>query len=281
MSYQISTKIFCESKMFDSNRKFYHKSGYRFKLFPFVTQPNSDPVLELEPLIGNFLCMIEEKTVKEITAQKLSELLRKEIEIGIGQEAFFENMIRWLFFNADGKVRPLNLEMMEQVISSKTSENRIAEYLVDVLGDRQVLRVELKRAKRKALDTSNVLEKLVLSKLEYDERKASNQNLSYFRITNSLKESFEEDFKYVLENSKRSRDLVSLLELYFFTYTAQTSLQLKRFLAGKRDENIPLYFCLEWEKTSQSRSCFTEGWQKLQAAIEEIFVHAIVLEILN
>ena len=281
MSYQISTKIFCESKMFDSNRKFYHKSGYRFKLFPFVTQPNSDPVLELEPLIGNFLCMIEEKTVKEITAQKLSELLRKEIEIGIGQEAFFENMIRWLFFNADGKVRPLNLEMMEQVISSKTSENRIAEYLVDVLGDRQVLRVELKMAKRKALDTSNVLEKLVLSKLEYDERKASNQNLSYFRITNSLKESFEEDFKYVLENSKRSRDLVSLLELYFFTYTAQTSLQLKRFLAGKRDENIPLYFCLEWEKTSQSRSCFTEGWQKLQAAIEEIFVHAIVLEILN
>lgn len=139
----------------------------------------------------------------------------------------------------------------------------------------------MKRAKRKALDTSNVLEKLVLSKLEYDERKASNQNLSYFRITNSLKESFEEDFKYVLENSKRYRDLVSLLELYFFTYTAQTSLQLKRFLAGKRDENIPLYFCLEWEKTSQSRSCFTEGWQKLQAAIEEIFVHAIVLEILN
>ena len=69
MSYQISTKIFCESKMFDSNRKFYHKSGYRFKLFPFVTQPNSDPVLELEPLIGNFLCMIEEKTVKEITAE--------------------------------------------------------------------------------------------------------------------------------------------------------------------------------------------------------------------
>ena len=42
-----------------------------------------------------------------------------------------------------------------------------------------------------------------------------------------------------------------------------------------------MYFCLEWEKTSQSRSCFTEGWQKLQAAIEEIFVHAIVLEILN
>lgn len=277
MNYQIiSTDQFKLSKMFDSNGKFYHKSGYRFKLFPFVTQSKSEPVLELEPLVGSFLCMVEEKRAKE-----LSELLREEIEIEVGQEALFDDMIRQLFFNADGKVRPLNLEMMEQVISSKTSENRIAEYLVDVLGDQEVLRVELKKAKRKELDTSNVLEKLVLSKLEYDEQKASNQDLSYFRITNSLKESFEEDFKYVLENSKRSRDLVSLLELYFFTYTAQTSLQLNRFLTGKRDENIPLYFCLEWEKTSQSRRCFTEGWQKLQTVIEEIFAHAIVLEILN
>lgn len=58
-------------------------------------------------------------------------------------------------------------------------------------------------------------------------------------------------------------------------------MQLSRFMDGERDSNIPLYFCLEWEKTSQSRLCFTEGWQKLQSAIEKIFAHAITLEILN
>lgn len=62
MNYQIiSTDQFKLSKMFDSNGKFYHKSGYRFKLFPFVTQSKSEPVLELEPLVGSFLCMVEEK----------------------------------------------------------------------------------------------------------------------------------------------------------------------------------------------------------------------------
>lgn len=282
MSYRISTEQFCSGKMFDSKGKFYHKSGYRFKLFPFVTQPNSEPVLELEPLVGTYLCMIEEKTAKEITATELSALLREDTDIEVGKEELFDEMIRHLFFNPDGTVRPINLEMLEQVVSNETSQNRIAEYLVDVLCDRPVLKAEVEKAKQKSLTTSNVLEKLVLSKLQYDPRKTSGQELTYFRITNSLTEAFEEDFKYVLENPKRSREyLVSLLELYFFTYTAQASLQLNRFLTGERSENIPLYFCLEWEKTSQSRRCFTEGWQKLQGAIEKIFAHVIVLEILN
>lgn len=50
---------------------------------------------------------------------------------------------------------------------------------------------------------------------------------------------------------------------------------------GSRTEAVPLYFCLEWEKTSQSRQCFTEGWQQLQNSIDKIFAHAVTLEILN
>ena len=282
MNYQISTEQFRSSKMFDTKGKFYHKTGNRFKLFPFVTSPTGGQVLDLKPLVGTFLCMIEEKKAAEITAPELSALLREDTEIEVGQESLFDEMVRQLFFDASGKVRPLNLEMLEQRISIEPSENRTAEYLVDILGDRKILRAEIERAKQKALSTSNVLEKLVLSKLKYVEREAAVQDLPYFRITNSLKDSFEEDFKYVLESPKRSREyLVSLLELYFFTYTAQTSLQLNRFLDGEREENIPLFFCLEWEKTSQSRKCYTDGWQKLQNAIEKIFAHAVVLEILN
>ena len=282
MSYRISKEQFLSGKMFDSKGKLYHKSGYRFKLFPFVTQPNSEPVLELEPLVGTFLCMVEEKTAKPISASELSILLRKDTDIEVGREELFNDMVRQMFFYSDGTVRPLNLELLEQVVSNETSENRIAEYLVDVLGDKETLRIEVTKTKNKALTTSNVLERLVLSKLQYDQRKSDSNGLAYFRITDSLKEAFEEDFAYILESPKRAReDLVSLLELYFFTYTSQASLQLSRFLDGERDKNIPLYYCLEWEKTSQSRRCFTEGWTKLQGAIEKIFAHVVVLEILN
>lgn len=282
MDYKISKEQFYTSKMFDSKGKFYHKSGYRFKLFPFVTQSNSEPVLDLENLVGSFLCMIEGKTAKEVTPSLLSDMLKEETEIEAGQDELFGEMVRQMFFNPDGTMRPLNLELLEQKTCSETSEHRIVEYLVDVLGDKDVLKANVEEAKDKAHKESNVLERLVLDKLQYEEQPVSEQDISYFRIINSLKGPFEEDFAHVLDNPKRSREyLVSLLELYFFTYTAQAILQLNRFLDGERNDTIPLYFCLEWEKTSQSRLCFSEGWKKLQIAIEKMFAHVIVLEMLN
>lgn len=280
MGFQIDVDVFRNSKMFDSKGKLYHKSGNTFKLFPFVTQPNSAPVLELEPLVGSFLCRIEGKLPKQISASELVEKLKEDTEIQAGQEELFFETIRQLFFTENGSVRPMNLHLIEQSVCTETSENRIAEYLVDVLGKIDPMKKSLVDAKAKT--NSNVLESFVLSKLEFDDTDNIEEGLKYYRVIDSLRESFEEDFQYILEDSKRLREyLVSLLELYFFTYTAQVSLQLSRFMDGERNKNIPLYFCLEWEKTSQSRLCFTEGWQKLQAAIEKIFAHAITLEILN
>lgn len=93
---------------------------------------------------------------------------------------------------------------------------------------------------------------------------------------------FESDFEYILSSRSRTRDyLIPLLEFYYFAYTAQAVLQLNRFLEGNRDKCVPLYFCLEWEKTSQSRLCFTQGWNRLQDAAARMFAHAVVLEILN
>ena len=78
MGYQLSLEQFQTSKMFDSKGKLYHKSGNRFKLFPFVTQPNSAPVMELGPLIGSFLCRVEKKKPKEITASELVDKLKDD-----------------------------------------------------------------------------------------------------------------------------------------------------------------------------------------------------------
>ncbi|MBR1685593.1 MAG: DNA phosphorothioation-dependent restriction protein DptG [Clostridia bacterium] len=282
MSYQISIEEFQNGKMFNSNGKISHKSGNRFRLFPFVTNAKSASGLELEPLIGNYLCLLDKKTTKEITVEDLCSKLREVTDVQEGKNELFEKTIRELFFTSEGTIRPLNLVFLEHMTSEDTNEKRIAEYLVEVLGDRDNLQEHVERAKNSIVAESNVLEKLVLSKLQFDELEPDRQELSYYRITNSLKEAFEEDFIYVLENHNRSREyLVALLELYYFTYTSQAILKLNRFLEGERDGNIPLYFSLDWEKTSQNRMCYKEGWQKLQGAIGKMLAHAIVLEILN
>ena len=58
-------------------------------------------------------------------------------------------------------------------------------------------------------------------------------------------------------------------------------MQLNRFMTGEREHCVPLYFSLDWEKTSLNRLCYKQGWGVLQAALSRIFAHAIVLEILN
>lgn len=272
MDYALSAEQFLYGKMFDSKGQFSHKTGNRFKLFPFVTHPNSEPVLELNNLIGALLCRIEGEKPEEITADMLITSLIEidDTEIEQGQEDKFAEVIKTLFFDDNGRMRPLCLKMLEQTPCDNPSELKVIEYLADVLGDKRELKELLLRAHQQSLDASNVIEKLVLSKLKRTKRE-TDQSVPYFRVTNSLKNVFEVDFKYIIENPKRSREyLVELFEFYFFTYTAQTALQLNRFLYGDRTDPVPLYFCLEWEKTSQSRQCFTEGWQQLQNSIDKI-----------
>ena len=131
MSYTISVEAFKNGKMFVSQGKFSHKSGNRFKLFPFATHSNT--VLGLGSLLGTFLCLIEGKVAQKLEVTDLINTLKKDIKIKPGQEEQFDEVIRQLFFSSDGTIRPLNLMLIEQNITSESSEKRIAEYLVNVL----------------------------------------------------------------------------------------------------------------------------------------------------
>lgn len=267
----------------ESGTKLTHHSGKRLKLFPFIANNNIEPVRNLSVLVGRYLSQIDHKEPIAITPDELIQKMKDddEIEIELGYEEIFEQVVRHMFFDKEGKIRPINLKMLLQTPCEETSECRLADYLVDVLGDVNVLQKHMVNASEQVYAQSNALERFAASKLESkpSSRKPGNE---YKRITYAVKQKFEEDFEYILGARNRTRDyLIPLLEFYYFTYTAQTVLQLNRFLEGERTKCIPLYFCLEWEKTSQNRKCFSEGWNVLQDAVKRIFAHAITLEILN
>jgi len=263
--------------------KLTHHSGNRFKLFPFIANNNSEPVRDLKVLIGRYLSQIEGREPLAFTADELITKMKhdSDTDIELGKEEIFEQVVRHMFFDKDGNIRPINLRMLAQIPCTEPRECKLADYLVDVLGDIAVLQQFMFKANETLDAQSNALEKFAASKLESKPttRKAGNE---YQRITNAVQKKFESDFEYILGARNRTRDyLIPLIEFYYFTYTAQAILQLNRFLEGNRKQCVPLYFCLEWEKTSQNRQCFNEGWNLLQEALKRIFAHAIVLEILN
>lgn len=262
--------------------KLTHHSGKKFKLFPFLANTSSEPITDLNKIVGGYINRIVRREPETVTMQEFIDTLKKDTNIEPGKETLFEEVIRHMFFDTDGRLLPINIHTLAQNPCEISSECRVADYLVDVLGESDILKGSLNKASRKLDQQSNVLERFAVSKLK---TKPMNDNTdgTYYRIVEVFKDVYEEDFDYVLSSKNRTREyLVTLLEFYYFMYTAQTCLQLNRFMAGKRDQIIPLYFCLDWEKTSQSRRCFGEGWATmLQPAIKRAFAHAIVLEILN
>lgn len=284
MIYTLSVNSFNNTFAVKENgTKLTHFSGKRFKLFPFIANNNSDPIRNLDVLVGRYLSQIEQKEPVPITAEELIKKLKDddETDIQLGMDTIFEQVVRHMFFDKEGQIRPINLRMLAQTPCVESNECKLADYLVDVLGDVDTLQKYLISASEKVDAQSNVLERFAASKLETKPLSRRNGN-EYQCITNAVQQKFETDFEYILGARNRTRDyLIPLLEFYYFTYTAQAALQLNRFLDGDRNRCIPLYFCLEWEKTSQSRRCFSEGWNVLQNAVKRIFAHAITLEILN
>ena len=263
--------------------KLTHRSGKRFKLFPYIANNNVEPVLSLNDLIGRYLSQIEGHDPVSITADELINKLTsdKRLNIALGTEELFEQVVRHMFFDQDGKIRPINLHMLMQTPCTEAKECKLADYLADALGDADNLREHIANATNLLNAQSNALEKFATSKFEYKpcSREAGSE---YQRITNAVQKNFESDFEYILGARNRIRDhLIPLIEFYYFTYTAQAILQLNRFMDGDRSACVPLFFRLEWEKTSQNRRCYSEGWNVLQSAAKKIFAHAVTLEILN
>ncbi len=280
MKYQLNTDLFDENFL-NTNGKLTHKQGNYFKLFPFITTPNSPIVEDLDNLVGRILCEIEGISPQDVSVEELINKLKQKTEIEVGQEDAFHELIKQLFFDENGKIRPINIRLLEQIITEESSEKRIADYLVDVLGKKDRMKALIKNANDSLMARSNVLESLVFSQLSFKNRQ-SDDYLEYYRVVDTFVSKFEEDFAYILESNSRTREyLIPLFEFYYFVYTSQTCLQLDRFLDGERDSIVPLYFSLDWEKTSLSRKCYTEGWQILQRSIRRIFAHSITLEILN
>lgn len=158
--------------------------------------------------------------------------------------------------------------------------DKVAWYLVSMAGDADRLREIVQKAIGDAGKSANVIERLVACVVPIEDS-AEKESTPYFNVNRSLSVRFLEDLEWVLSSEKAIGEYLSnILEFYCFMFIAQSCLTVERRLEGER-EVAPLYFALDWEKTTQSRRCYKQGFKKLEPAIENMFVHAGILEILN
>ena len=250
-----------------------------FKLYPYTT--SGSVVKDLNTAVGDYLrLLLRLEPVKTDLAQ-LKDAIRKKLNVEEKDLRAYHDVIDAVFFQEE-MLRPMNLRMYSYVDGDSIAERHMANYLASVLGPYPQIAGIVRDAIEREGQSNSVLEEILLDALP-NMTEQSDDMEGYYSVTNVTQEMFKQDLSFILENTSRTRDyLVELLEFYYFFYTSQTCLQLNQFMQGDRDNIIPLYFSLDWEKTNRGRLCYTQGWRKiLDPAIENMFVHALTLEILN
>ena len=164
-------------------------------------------------------------------------------------------------------------------IACKTKEEKIAEYLCDTLCAGYNVNAFITDAIQNG--KYHVLEKLMMSFITSAAILDEDDN-HYKVVVTQMQKVFYDDLCYLLQNANFAKEyLADFLEHYYFFYTSQTCLLLNKFFAGERAVPTLLYYSIDWEKTSKSRPCYFDGWQKLQKYLPTLFSHAVTIEILN
>lgn len=282
MSFSLDKEIMRKTfAMGENDDHFTHKPAQKIKIFPFVANNNATIVVSLSAVVGEWLRLIREQNAACESADDTIKKIAKLVDVAGANKETFLHILKSLFWDENGAIRPNSIDSMCYIPCEDPSMEKIAQYLCSVLGKRESLKGAVNAAVYKAASQANVLEKAVLDALKADNHAIPNFD-AYYTIHHAPQKYFEDDLKFILESSSRTKEyLIELLEFYYFFYTSQSCLLLKRFEHGNQEEIVPLYFCLDWEKTNKARECYTSGWIILQAAIRQQFYHAITLEILN
>ncbi|MCC8050824.1 MAG: DNA phosphorothioation-dependent restriction protein DptG [Clostridiales bacterium] len=270
-----------DEKSLDSCR-IYHIPDQRFKLFPYKAtgKAQSPIVTEMEDVIGEFIKIAMNVTTPDTDFDSIINKVIEETEIEEEDIQSLSNIIK-IFFYKDDQFVANNIGMY---VFKGDSDNKSVQRLAAFLND--VLRID--DVDKQAISTTmnsysyNALEQLMADCIGTNKKSEESDNSSYFVVYEDASNKFKNDLHFMLKNELSSpQELSNLLALYYLYYTSQTCIALDHFGSGSRTNQTKLFFALDWEKVSANRECCRGGWKLLHENVNNIFCHAITLELLN
>lgn len=263
-------------KLFNDGRT--HTQGNNLKLVPFTT--NSIPFIfnDFNGVIGAFTRLMDDKKIRlgiDVNKfySKLDELItctgeEKEKLIEIIKDMYVKNNV----------IIPFNIRTIGYLESNSFTE-KIAMFLFSMFTDDSVKEIYQDACKKEGL---NVLQKIVLEALPELKESGAVEEAKYNCFLPYVKEVFQEDIKYMIENPKiYEKNLKRFLEYYFMFYITQLAIKLSKFEKADIEEVEKVYMTLSWEVTSKTRQAYIYGWKYAIEYIPKLFSHAVLLEFLS
>lgn len=255
-----------------------HNTCSKFKLLPYVTNENN-LVEDFSGVVGAFSRIISDK---KLSRNFETEIFLEEVIDQIGEfegnnsKEVFKDIVKSIFIDKDNLV---NFDIKTiNYISSTANDGKIANFLYSVLFDENEKENIKKYYER---DVDNIFYKLILKSLPKlnDDYETENEYKCYLPF---IKELFIKDFKFIISNEDLYKNsLKRFLEYYYMFYVSQLIMKLNQFEKADLTKPDILYYTLDWESTSKTRTAYQFGWEKIKNSTNLLFSHAVVLEMLN
>lgn len=274
---------------FINAKGFTHNKGSIIKLFPFATDTKNltDSIADFNSfkgVIGQFFRVCRKLSYSKTINKE--ELLNSVIKSVSTDQIFdLKNLLAELLFDEDNDIMLFDQKVLPHLNSKSPNVKlkNIQLFISNLLIDEEV--EQIVNDVFAGHEPQNILYKLILEHLE----KASDVEVSLFdrdgtyngRIAINIRELFKKDLRHMVTHQAFFIENISiLLKYYYFQYIVRLNTQLN--LMFTVDNKIPpLFYSLDWEKLSRSRFCLENGWSNLEHSMDDTFVHANCLELLN
>lgn len=254
-----------------------HNTGVKFCGVPYDTK-EKNVIKDFSGVVGSFVrILIGKKIDEEFVAEDVLTKIEQMVEMEEDDKAVFRDIICNLYIN-NGNLAVFNVKSMAYIQEQKSNEEKMALFLYDVL-----MNDELRDVCKKVIQIpdKNIMNQLIFQAIP--ELKDKNYKLGkYKNFVPYVREYFEKDINYLVSQPELfSKSLKRVLEYYYMFYVTQFAIKLNQFNKAQRDKVEPLYYTLSWEVTSQDRDAYTKGYSYLKNCVEELFSHAVTLELIN
>lgn len=277
MGYNIQQDIF--DTTFKVKTSFQHKTNGLYNLFPYNTKDQSDKILsDFDGIFGAFLQNIYSLQANEISRDSIIDEICKGVSFDNNpvNKYKFVAILKALYFTDEHSLKCTCIDTYKYINRRDKNYSKVASYIVSTICDKELIKQELKKYSN---SNRNILDKLVEDHLP--KLSCNTSSKMYLSLFPQIKSLFTNDFIFLIRNSNTDfLDLIQLITYYYFFYTSQVILQLNDFCRSK-EEIKPVYFCVDWEKTSRHRDSFSKGWQCLDGKRVTMYAHATLLEMLN
>lgn len=287
MQIRINEDKFKKEYRFDKG-EIKHNSGKNIKLLPYKSKyekKHEEQIKNFNRCLGEFCRLSYNKKMArdEIDLSNIDFLL-DEVESNINDKLVLKSIIKEIFFDRDENINPFHPRLLNYIDTPKGDWNvSLAEFLYDVLLNDDKDSITIKDKMKKIFDSSsdNILELLILKNLPslYE---CSKKEFTYKCVCQKVSNLFKKDLNFMLDNIELFKDeFENLLKYYYFFYVSQFTIKMSKLFDTKRDDIEKIYFTLDWESVSISRTSYILGWKMLESNIYKLFSHINTLEILN